>query len=434
MPQRHALSLFLLIWVGVPTPPANAADWPQFLGPGRDGVYDGEIATTWPSGGPKALWRRKVGAGFSAPVVAGQRLLIFHRPAPSPSGDGAGGQDGASTEDQDTLECLDARSGKAIWRKSQPSKFRDSFGFHSGPRATPTVAADQVFTFGADGNLACREFATGKLVWNVATHEKFSVPEGFFGASCSPLVHNGQVIVNVGGRNGNGIVAFDAKTGKVVWSADSDEASYASPVVASIAGKEHLLVLTRANLLDLHPEDGTIGFRFPFRARIHASVNAASPLVIDDLVFVTASYRTGAAALRISSAGKEKVWSSKDVLSCHYATPVVYDRHLYGFDGRQEHGAQLRAVELETGKVAWTQTRFGSGTITVARDLLVILTEAGDLVIAPAKPSRFEEIARANILPATVRANPALAQGILYARNQDTLVAIDLRPRSGGSR
>jgi len=161
---------------------------------------------------------------------------------------------------------------------------------------------------------------------------------------------------------------------------------------------------------------------------MNASVNAATPLVVGDLVFLSASYQTGAALLRVEGNSVEKIWGADDVLSNHYATSVYADGFLFGFDGRQEYGENLRCVEFKTGKIRWSGDRFGAGTVILAGKRLLILTENGELLLAPASSDGFKTVARAQLLPNGVRAYPALADGHLYARSKDTLVCIDLRP------
>jgi outer membrane protein assembly factor BamB len=176
----------------------------------------------------------------------------------------------------------------------------------------------------------------------------------------------------------------------------------------------------------MDPSTGKVEQQLPWRSRSRASVNAASPLVIGDVLFVSASYGTGAAALRAGPSGLTKLWSSDDVLSAHYATPVHRDGMLYGFHGRQEYGQSFRAVDLLTGKVLWSEEGFGAGTVSLASDKLVILREDGELVIAEASPRAFHALARARLLPGVVRAYPALANGKIYLRNEKTLAAFDV--------
>ena len=387
----------------------GAQDWPHFLGPGRDGRYTGPmLSREWDGGTPPELWRRPVGEGFAGPVVVGDRLLLFHR-----------------VGDREVIEALAASTGDAIWRYDYPTTYRDDFGFDEGPRSAPVVAGGRVYTFGAQGQLHAVDLESGAGIWSVDTRERFRFRKAFFGAAGSPLVEDGRVIANIGGPDA-GIVAFDADTGEVIWTVAGEEASYSSPVAATFGGARHALFFTRDNLVSLDPEDGRERFRRSWRARIRASVNAATPLVVDDQVFVSAQYGTGAGLFRVTGSGIEELWTSDDVLSNHYATSVHRGGYLYGYHGRQEFGPSLRAVALDSGEVAWEAARFGGGSVLLAGDLLVLMRETGELMLAEASPEAFTPVARAALLPGTVRAYPALAGGNLYVRNGDTLLAVTL--------
>lgn len=386
----------------------SAADWPQFLGPTRDGVYAGNDIAASPK--PVLLWKRDVGQGFSAPVVAEGKLILFHR-----------------NGNKETVEAFDPATGKRIWATDSPTAYRDDFGFDEGPRATPAVAGGRVYTHGADGFLQALDLAKGKRLWSVDTRQTFEFRKGFFGTVCSPLVEGNAVLVSVGGSNGAGIVAFHKDTGKQLWAATNDEAGYGSPTIATIAGARHALFFNRAGLTDIDPASGKVRFQFPWRARSHASVNAATPVVSGDLVFLSSSYGTGAVLLQIQPSGPKQVWSSDDAMSNHYATTVLRDGYLYGFHGRQEEGQSLRSIELKTGKVQWSVDRYGAGTVTLAGDRLIVVRETGELVVAQADPKEFRAVAKAQLLPATIRAYPAISEGRLYVRDTKTLAAFDLR-------
>jgi len=395
--------------------PARGEDWPQFLGPARNGVYSGAVVA-WTKNGPASgwkptqIWKKDVGQGFSAPVVAGGRLIIFHR-----------------LENRAVVDCLDASSGRPAWSAEYPTNYRDDFGFDEGPRGTPAIALGKVYTFGAEGVLQCLDFATGKRLWTVDTRQKFGADKGFFGQVCSPLVEGERVLLNLGGRHGAGIAAFDAQTGKMLWTATDDEAGYSVPIAVTIAGLRHALFLTRAGLVDVDPATGHVRFQFPWRSRSQASVNAAAPIVIGNLVFLSASYGTGATLLEINGTKAKQLWSSDDALSNHYATSVYRDGYLYGYHGRQEYGQSLRCVELKSGKVQWNEDGFGAGTVTLTGDRLLLVRESGETVIAEASPKAFRILARAPLVPATVRAYPALADGKLYVRNERTLACFSLK-------
>jgi outer membrane protein assembly factor BamB len=393
---------------------AWSSEWPQFLGPTRNGVYSGtNLADSWPKEGPPILWQKSVGQGFSGPVVANGKLILFHR-----------------LENREVVECLDAHTGKQLWLHDYPTAYRDDFGFDEGPRATPAIAEGWVYTFGAEGMLHCLDLDTGKKLWSVDAKGQFRAPKGFFGIACSPLVEGKFVLLNIGGAEGAGVIGFETTTGKVLWRATDDEASYSSPVAATINGKRQALVLTRGGLVSVDPANGKVLFKLPWLPPMHASVTAAVPLIINEKIFLSASYGAGAILLRVNKDKPETIWSSDDALSNHYATSVHHNGFLYGFDGRQEQGCNLRCIELKTGQIQWSRDRFGAGTILLAGDQLLILSERGELIRAPATPTAFKPSARVQILPVQVRAHPALAEGLFYARSTDKLVCVDLRRQS----
>jgi outer membrane protein assembly factor BamB len=385
-------------------------DWPQFLGPDRNGTYSGPaLSETWGSTGPKVVWRKQVGPGFAGPAVVNGRVLLFHR-----------------VGNEEVLESLDAKTGNSTWRYAYATTYRDDFGFDEGPRAVPVVADGIVYTFGAQGQLHAVDLMKGTRVWSVDTMKTFNVPKNFFGQGGSPLVEGGRVMANVGGAKA-GVIAFDAKTGTVTWKATEDSASYSSGVVATIGGHRTAVFLTRDSLVGLDPANGMILFQRRWRARLASSVNAATPLVIGDSIFVSAEYGPGAGVLRVESGKLVDVWTSDDVLSNHYATSVYKDGYLYGYHGRQEYGPSFRAVDFKTGMVKWSQDQFRAGSVLLAGDRLLILREAGEMILAPASPQGFKPIARAQILNGVVRPYAALSDGFLYVRNENTLLCLDLR-------
>ena len=388
-----------------------AADWPRLLGPNVDGTArDTDLADRWAQNGPIVLWKTKLGEGWSGPAIASNRVIAFHR-----------------INDRDTIECLDALNGARLWQTGYKTSYRDDFGFDEGPRATPTIDGPRVFTMGANGELNCWSFASGTNLWSVDIRKQFGSGKGFFGIACSPLIEGKALIVNVGGNGGSGIVAFEKTSGKILWKATEQGASYASPVAASADGQRLVLVLARSALVALQPDSGKVFWEFPFRPRIEASVSAATPLVIGDNVFISASYGAGAAMLRLRAEKPEVIWSGDDILSNHYATSVYHGGFLYGFDGRQEQRCNLRCVDAKTGAVRWSEDHFGAGTLLVAGDKLLILSERGELILARATAEKFSPLARAQILGSDCRAYPALANGRFYGRDKAMLVCVDLR-------
>lgn len=404
---RVAIALIALACAAV-----SAQDWPQILGPNRNGIYTGPpIVPSFPRTGPPRLWIRDVGAGFAGPAVVGDRLILFHR-----------------VNNRETVEAMEALTGKTIWTFDYATSYRDDFGFDEGPRAIPVIAGGRIFTHGADGLLHGIDFATGKMLWSVDTRKDFDAPKGYFGVASSPVVDGPRVLVNVGGTKG-GIVAFDAATGKTLWTATNDEPSYSAPIVADINGQHTGVFFTRTGLVAVDPANGKVLYQYRWRSRQAASVNAATPIVIGDKIFLSSSYSTGAVLLQVANNTVKPIWSGDESMSNHYSTSVLKDGYLYGFDGRQEFGQTLRCVELATGKVMWNADGFGAGTLLIAGETLVIMRESGELAFASASPKAFRMLSRAPLLKGVVRAYPALANGRYFVRNERQLAAFDLNAK-----
>ncbi|MFL5242604.1 MAG: PQQ-binding-like beta-propeller repeat protein [Gemmataceae bacterium] len=402
------LSLTVLLFEGAAS--SRAGDWPQFLGPNRNGVSnEKDLIKTWPKEGPKVLWQRDVGVGYSGPAVSEGCLILFHR-----------------LDDKEVVEALDSETGKNRWSFSYDTNYQDDLGKGDGPRSTPILSGGFVYALGAEGMLHCLELKTGKQVWNRALAQDYPFRKGFFGVATSPIIEGDALVVNVGAK-GAGIVALDKKTGKELWKATNQEASYSSPVSATIDGARHLIFFTREGLVSLDPANGKVRFSKRWRSRMAASVNAATPVVVDDQIFLSACYGTGAVLLKVTKDEPEEIWKGDETLSNHYDTSVHNAGFLYGLDGRQEQGAQLRCVEIKTGKVEWTQKDFGCASLILADGRFFALTENGDLVLFEANPKAYRELARAAVITGPCRSPLALANGRLYGRDGKKLVCWDIR-------
>ncbi len=387
------------------------ADWPQFLGPDRNGKVDVEIRRTWDEDGPPILWRKPVGAGYASPSVAADTVYLFHR-----------------IGDEEIVEALDPATGETKWRTANATDYRDvMFGFDEGPRAAPAIVDGVVYTAGVKRFIQALDAATGERLWGFDAIERYNTRQSPFGNATQPFWVDGRIVLNIGGREA-GIVAIEAKSGETVWKATDHEAGYAPPLLTEIGGLRRLLFFTRVGLVDLDPADGAVRAVFPWRARALASVNAAAPVQIGERIFLSAAYRTGATLLETTPDGFVSLWASDDVLSNHYITSIYYEGTLFGMHGRQPVNPSLRAVEPETGEVLWTKRRFGTGSLLLAGRTLIVLHERGALTLVDATSEEYRELASAPVLKANVRAYPALAGGILYARDQHELIAIDLRP------
>ncbi len=394
------------------------ADWPQFIGPGRNGIAGEDTKVIIPSETEdfQRLWKVKVGEGHSSPVVKGDKVLLHH-----------------FTGNQETLEALDRTTGKSLWKSGQPAKPGRNYDSNTGPKSTPCIAGDKVYSFGLGGLLTCTALDTGKILWTHDTAGKFRSDNGFFGHCSSPMAANGLVFLNLGGKEGSkgaGIAAFDAETGKLTWHATDHEASYASPILANLQGKSTTVFFTREGLVGATLDPGkapqTI-FDTHYRPQMHASVNAASPVICgENRIFASTCYGVGAGVWEVQADGKlTQTWQKEGLLDCHFATPIYYKGHLYGIHGRQEQGTQIRCIDPATGKQLWTSPRMEHGLPLIADGKLLTLLESGELLIAEATPKGYKELARRQIL-GTGRAYPAISSGILFARDNSSLAAFKL--------
>lgn len=419
-------------------PTRTGTDWPTFLGPSADGSSpDKGILTTWPKDGLTKVWECRLGTGYAPPVVADGRLIHFDR-----------------VDDDLVLTARNAETGKKLWQWTHPTAYEDYYGYDPGPRACPVIDGDRVYAYGPDGLLACVSVADGKEVWKLDTVKEYHVHQNFFGVGSVPLVAGDLLIVAVGGSpegrrpvdlrdakgNGSGLVALDKKTGKEKWKASNELASYSSPVLATFHGNKTLLYFARGGLIGLDPENGKERFSFAWRAKMAESVNAANPVVADDTILITECYDRGAVLLRVTKEFKlETVWSDataegdEKALRCHWCTPVVVGKYVYGSSGRHEPEGDVRCVELATGEVKWKQERTRRSTITKIDGHLLVLTEDGTLMLVKPSAEKFDKVAEWNEkdnpdLRAPCWAPPVVARGLLYVRGKGKLCCYELIP------
>lgn len=395
--------------------PAAAADWPQFLGPNRDGTTT-ESVTGWKND-LKPLWKKPVGESHSSPVVVGGVVYAFYQP---------------KGKNADALAAFDAKSGEMKWEKSYDrAEFKPLFG--NGPRSTPVVSGGKVFTLGGTGTLACWDAKTGEIDWKVDTLKEFNAKNLFFGISTSPLVIDGdKVIVMVGGK-GAGVVAVEAKTGKTAWKATDEPASYSSPVLAN----KQLVLLTGAGLLGLSPKGDKL-WAVPFEGKVGNLIeSSATPLVVGDVVIGSTVTGGSIAVKTVEKAGTfttEEVWKSEK-LTCYFSTPVVVGEHLYMINGAAsitKPTITLRCVELKTGKVAWEKPNVGRYHAAIVRcgepgkENLLMLDDNGFLSLLEPNPKEFKQLARSKVCGPTW-AHQAVVDGHVYLRDEKELICVPLK-------
>ena len=402
-------------------PDAVTHDWASFLGPSHNAVStETPLRRDLP---PPLVWELPKGSGYASPAVAGDRLLFIHRLA-----------------DEEVVECLHVETGASRWRFRYPTRFEDRYGYNNGPRSSPVVDGDRVFTVGAEGKLHCLDLETGEAVWRQDFWAKYGVPQDFFGAASTPLVEGGLLVVNVGGPRRACVVGLDTATGREAWRAGNWGPSYASPVPATVHGRRRVFVFAggessppSGGLMSIDPATGDVDFAFPFRSRTYESVNASCPVVFDNQVFISASYRTGGALVEVRPDFTHRVaWTTQE-FALHFNTPIHRDGYLYGFDGRNQGDASLVCIDTPTGRVVWREARTwtetfqqnGStrqvivgaarGSLLAADGQFVCLGEFGHLLWLDLTPEGYTEVSRAWLFAARESWTlPVLSRGLLY--------------------
>jgi outer membrane protein assembly factor BamB len=413
--------------------PAGAVthDWVSFLGPSHNAVStETKLSRTLP---PSLVWEFQKGTSYASPAIAGDRLVFIHR-----------------VGDEEIVECLHPETAARQWRFSYPTVFEDRYGYNNGPRASPVIDGTRVFTMGAEGKLHCLNLASGAVIWKLDLRATYKVPQDFFGTAGTPLVEGRLLIVNVGAPGGPCVVGLDTATGKEVWRAGKEWGpSYASPMPATMHGQRRVFVFAggesdppTGGLMSIDPANGRVDFSVPWRSRSYESVNASCPVVFDNKVFISASYRTGGALVEVRPDFTHRVvWTTQE-FGLHWNTPIYRDGYLYGFDGRNEPDASLACLDATTGKVVWRETAEWNETLegrgggrqqllgTYRGSLLAVdgqflcLGELGHLLWLDLSPKGYRQVARSWLFAARESWTlPVLSRGLLYVvqNTRDTL-------------
>ena len=438
MPLCLSRRLFVVVTIAIVFSTATdtksrADDWPRWRGARLDGVSrEMALLNPWPKNGPTRIWHVGLSGGFSSVAVADGKVFTQTKQG-----------------NQEIVLCLDAATGKELWRYGYDANYESHVSFtggprpdsRTGPRATPTVDGDRVYTMGATGILVSLDAKTGKRIWQremlrpagqyrVTNDNPFYPPGGvpMHGVSSSPLVVGDRLFVAPGGPSGKTLAALDKNDGRTVWEALDDGVGQSSPIWAEVAGSPQLIFLTATRVVGVAPRDGSLLWSYPWKTNF--DLNIATPVYADGQVFISSNYGKGGALLRLTNKSEpELVWESLSMQN-HFSTSVLYDGHLYGFSG-----TRLRCVDVQTGKLLWDNIGMGMGSVLVADGHLIVLGEQGQLVLAKATPTGYTEISRVQVfddetLTWTV---PVLSGGRLFIRHQNGLAAFDLR-KAGGDR
>ena len=405
-------------------PNAVTHNWSSFLGPTFNAVStETKLSRTLPA---PVVWEFPTGSGYASPVILNDRLVYIHR-----------------VGDEEVIECLHSETGSVHWRYRYSTVYEDRYGYNNGPRSSPVVdeIGGRVYTVGAEGKLHAIELDSGRVIWRKELRQDYRVSQDFFGTASTPLIEGDALIVNVGAPGGPTVVAFALETGDELWRAGTEwGASYASPIPATIHGQRRIFVFAggesqppSGGLLVLDPADGAIDFEFPWRSRTFESVNASCPVVFNNQVFISASYRAGGALLSISPNFEYTLdWTTPD-FALHFNTPIYRDGYLYGFDGRNMGDASLACLDAANGTIVWRATPewtesfelngrvqerlmgTARGSLLAADGDFLCLGELGHLLWLRLGPGGFEEISRTWLFAARECWNlPVLSHGLLY--------------------
>ena len=393
---------------------AEAGDWPQFLGPNRNGLSkETGLLKAWPASGLKMVWRVTGGAGMSGIAVSdGKLATIVQR----------GGKQ--------RVLLLDAKTGNTVWDSPVATAYRNSMG--QGSRATPTIDNGTIYVFTGEGILAALNMADGKISWQHDVVSEMGGKTADYGMASSPLIV-GKLVGVPAGAPGATVVAYEKSTGKLAWKSGNDKAGYSSASLLTVGGRKQIVAFTGKSAWGLHPISGNRLWRFPYETDFDC--NIATPLAWKGKVFISAGENHGSSLLTLKPAGTtfdvETEWEStgrSSVLRNEWQTSILLGDYLYGMDNVGGAGpiTHLTCVSIADGKRVWQQRRFGKGNMIAADGKLFISTLDGELAIVAASPKAFREIGREKVLRSTRQA-PALSDGLLYLRDDQKILCLDVR-------
>ncbi len=411
--ERFCFRGLLVAVLVVVTSGSSAADWPQWRGPGRDGRVAGAVL---PAIWPKALrqqWKVPVGIGHASPVVANGRIYVFAR-----------------QDDSEVLLCLDAATGKEIWKSGQPIAYEmhpAATGHGKGPKSTPLVSEGKVYTFGITGVLSCHDAVTGKIKWRREFSQQFPQTSPWFGTAMSPLIDNGLLIAHVGGQDKGALTAFAAETGEVKWSNDVDGPAYASPMIVTLAGIRQVVNFTQKEFISVAAANGKLLWRLPAKSQYEE--NSVTAVVYNETLIVSRE-GLGVSALRLTQQGSElvpqEVWNNKEN-QMYLNSPVMQGNIIFGLSVLKK--GQFFAIDADTGKTLWQSPgRMGENAAILNLDgkALLVLTNEARLIFLPVSGKDYGVLAEYTVATSPTWAHPVVLGKRILIKDETTLTSLSL--------
>ncbi len=394
---KKSTLLFFLVILIFSNSLAKALDWYQWRGPNRDGISSEKgWSYNWSKEGPKQLWKASVGIGYSSVAVSDGKVYTM-----------------GNTNATDTVFCFDAETGKVLWKHSYPCEAKGAD--YPGPASTPTVDGKMVFTLSRDGDLYCFDSNTGKVIWSKNIIKDYGAKSPNWGLASSSLVIDNMLIVNA-----DMTIAVNKTNGNVIWKTKSYGGGYSSPIMFEFNKSKFLAIFNILGLVILKLENGQEVTHVEWKTSY--DVNAVTPIISGDKIFISSGYNVGGAVFQFNGSKLTEIWKNKNMRN-HFNSCILWQGYLYGFDEEQ-----LRCVDFQNGSVKWTQKGLGEGSLMIADGKLIIMGDNGDLVIAEATPTGFQELSRAKVLGGLCWTVPVLSEGKIYCRNHEgDLVCLNVK-------
>ncbi|MDB6125738.1 MAG: outer rane biosis protein [Pedosphaera sp.] len=400
---------------------SRGVDWNQYRGPNHDGSSPEKLK--WLASGPRELWKVPLKDGFSSFAIGGNKAFTLV----------AREVDGAR---QEVCVALDANSGKEVWAMPLGIAKYEGGGDSGtpnnkggdGPRSTPAYDSGKVYTMSAKLVLDCFDAESGKKLWSHDVTKENAGRNISWQNAASPLI-DGDLIFVAGGGSGQSLLGIDKKDGHMVWKGQDEKMTHSSPVAATILGVRQVIFFTQSGLVSMATKDGALLWKYPFR---YNTSTAMSPIVSGNIVYCSAGYGVGAGACRVMKVGNgfeaKQLWfEPANVLNNHWSTPVCKDGYLYGLFGFKEYGkAPMKCVEIATGKVLWSKEGFGPGGCTLVDGNVLVLSDAGDLVLLKASPAGYSEVGRKHAVAGKCWSTPCVSNGRIYARSTKEGACLDV--------